>query len=104
MESSDHSTRHDQPEDSPAQALAAVDLYWLPLGVGGHVVRFNGRVYERLVSFVEQRRPCDLYHAALVVQVPQGRFVIESASVPDGRGAARGVVAGAQWGAACWAA
>ena len=24
----------------------AVDLYWLPLGAGGHFVRFNGRVYE----------------------------------------------------------
>ena len=23
-----------------------VDLFWLPLGAGGHCVRFNGRVYE----------------------------------------------------------
>ena len=25
---------------------AGVDLYWLPLGAGGHCVRFNGRVFE----------------------------------------------------------
>ena len=37
---------------------------------------------------------CDLYHAALVVQIPEGRFAIESAPDPDGRGAERGVVAG----------
>ena len=23
-----------------------VDLYWLPLGAGGHSVRLNGRVFE----------------------------------------------------------
>jgi len=23
---------------------ATVDLYWLPLGAGGHVVRLNGKV------------------------------------------------------------
>jgi hypothetical protein len=25
---------------------ARVDLLWLPLGAGGHSVRWNGRVYE----------------------------------------------------------
>jgi len=28
--------------------MAAVDLYWLPLGAGGHFVRLNGRLYEAL--------------------------------------------------------
>ncbi|MDO9379009.1 MAG: hypothetical protein Q7T56_09170 [Nocardioidaceae bacterium] len=27
-----------------------VDLYWLPLGAGGHVVAWNGRVFEALVA------------------------------------------------------
>jgi hypothetical protein len=27
---------------------AAVDLYWIPLGAGGHSVRFNGRVFEAI--------------------------------------------------------
>jgi hypothetical protein len=38
------------------QANAAVDLYWLPLGAGGHFVRLNGRVFE-CVSARLQRRP-----------------------------------------------
>ncbi len=47
--------------DSPAgdaadRATAAVDLYWLPLGAGGHFVRLNGRVYEAVAARL-QRRP-----------------------------------------------
>ena len=32
-----------------------VDLYWLPLGAGGHFVRLNGRVYEALVARRDRR-------------------------------------------------
>jgi hypothetical protein len=70
-----------------------VDLYWLPLGAGGHSVRLNGRVYEAVAARLERRAPCDLYHSALEVRVPEGRFVIEQAPVPDGNGWKRGVVA-----------
>jgi len=70
-----------------------VDLYWLPLGAGGHSVRLNGRVYEAVVAAVERRGRFDLYHSALEVQVPAGRFVIEMTPIPDTRGAERGVVA-----------
>jgi hypothetical protein len=68
------------------------DLYWLPLGAGGHSVRLNGRAYEALVSAIHRRRRRDLYHSALVVYVPAGRFVIEQTPIPDGRGRERGVV------------
>jgi hypothetical protein len=73
---------------------AAVDLYWLPLGAGGCVVRLNGRVYERLVALAERRPPLDLYHAALEVRLPEGAYAIESTPVPDDEGWRRGVVAG----------
>ena len=64
---------------------ASVDLYWLPLGVGGHFVRLNGRVFEAVVARLEQRPPRDLYHSALVVGVPEGVFTIEMAwPIPDG--------------------
>ena len=56
---------------------ASVDLYWLPLGAGGHSVRLNGRVFEAVVSRLERRPALDLYHSALVVSVPTGRFVVE---------------------------
>jgi hypothetical protein len=72
---------------------AGVDLYWLPLGAGGHSVRLNGRVYEAVAALLQRRDPLDLYHAALRVRVPEGSFVIEQAPVRDRNGAERGVVA-----------
>jgi hypothetical protein len=74
-------------------ARCGVDLFWLPLGAGGHSVRLNGRCYEAVVAAIERRRRYDLYHSALEVCVPQGRFVIEMTPVTEGLGALRGVVA-----------
>jgi len=71
---------------------ARVDLYWLPLGAGGHSVRLNGKVFEAVAARVGRRDRCDLYHSALEVQVPDGRFVIEQAPVWN-EGGERGVVA-----------
>jgi hypothetical protein len=71
----------------------AVDLYWLPLGAGGHFVKYNGRAYEWIKARIERRSPCDLYHSALQVQLPDGRYVIEQTPEPDLSGVARGVVA-----------
>jgi hypothetical protein len=73
---------------------SGVDLYWLPLGAGGHSVRLNGQVFEFLAARLQRRPPCDLYHSALVVRVTEGRFVIESAPVGRGDRETRGVVAG----------
>jgi hypothetical protein len=71
---------------------AGIDLYWLPLGAGGHSVRFNGRLYEAVVARLEHRSACDLYHSALEIRLPEARFVIEQA--PLGRKPeVRGVVA-----------
>ena len=81
--------------------MAGVDLYWLPLGAGGHFVRLNGRVYEALTSRLQRRPARDLYHSALQVELPEGIVVIEQAPVHDWRGQERGVVAegavGARW-------
>jgi hypothetical protein len=75
-------------------SAAAVDLYWLPLGAGGRFVRLNGRIYEAVAARHDKRAPCDLYHSALVVTVPEGEFVIEQAwPIPDRDGVRRGVVA-----------
>jgi len=79
------------PQDSQD---VAVNLYWLPLGAGGHSVAVNGRVYEAAAALLGHRPACDLYHSALEVRVPEGRFVIEQTPVPDNEGAKRGVVAG----------
>jgi hypothetical protein len=84
---------------SASRFITGVDLYWLPLGAGGHFVRLNGRVFEAVRSRIERRPACDLYHSALEVRVPEGRFVIEQTPVPDGDGATRGVAAGGAVGA-----
>jgi hypothetical protein len=71
----------------------SVDLYWLPLGAGGHCVRLNGLVYEALAARLQRRARCDLYHSALEVKVGTTRYVIEMAPVWNERTADRGVVA-----------
>jgi len=72
---------------------AAVDLHWIPLGAGGHVVRLNGCAFEALAAALARRPRADLFHAALVVEVDGARHTIEVAPSPDGQGEARGVVA-----------
>jgi hypothetical protein len=76
-----------------ASRPSQIDLYWLPLGAGGHFVRANGRLYESAKARLEHRRPFDLYHSALEVRVPDGRFVIEQAPIRASDGPDRGVVA-----------
>jgi hypothetical protein len=82
-------------------AAASVLLYWLPLGAGGHFVRWNGRLYEVLLARHEHRTVRDLYHSALEVQLGADRYVIEMAPVWSVRDADRGVVCegpvGASW-------
>jgi hypothetical protein len=84
-----------------APAGLGIDLYWLPLGAGGHFVRLNGRMYEAIAARLAHRTPRDLYHSALEVRTPDGRYVIESAPVGPSDGPDRGVVGegpvGARW-------
>jgi len=86
--------RRTQPPsgDSAPRAGSGVDLYWLPLGAGGHFVRVNGRLYEAVAARLAHRPARDLYHSALEVRVPEGRYVIESAPIRPSDGADRGVV------------
>ena len=72
--------------------MSSVDLYWLPLGAGGHSVRLNGMVFEALAALAQRRQRRDLYHSALEVVAPEGRFVVEQAPAWAGP-PERGVVA-----------
>jgi hypothetical protein len=80
---------------------APVDLHWIPLGAGGHSVRFNGRVFEAIAAASAHRPRCDLYHAALVVELDGTRYTIEVAPSPDAHEDARGVIGtgavGSRW-------
>ena len=86
-----------------ALAPGTVDLYWIPLGAGAHVVRLSGKAYEAITAFIGRRTQCALYHTALEVDVSDARFVIESAPIRDREGRVRGVVAegpvGTRWAA-----
>src|SRR5690606_23813408 len=73
--------------------VASVDLFWLPLGAGGWFVRRNGEAYEALAARLARRPALALYHSALEVRVPEGRFVIEMTPIRPGDGPGRGVVA-----------
>jgi hypothetical protein len=70
-----------------------VDVYWIPLGAGGRSVAFNGRVFEAVHALRERRARCELYHAALVVEVDGERYAVEVAPSPNSDEASRGVVA-----------
>lgn len=71
-----------------------VYLYWIPLGADGSgFVQLNGRIYEAITARKARRPPLDLYHTALVVSLPEGRYVVETMwPRPDMDGSRRGVV------------
>jgi hypothetical protein len=80
------------PDEVTSVQPSGIDLYWLPLGAGGHSVRFNGLVFEAIAARMQHRDRSDLYHSALEIYVPEGRFVIEQAPA-WGESGERGVVA-----------
>jgi hypothetical protein len=73
---------------------ANIYLYWIPLGAGGSgFVRLNGRIYEGIAAGLQHRQAMALYHTALQVEVPEGRFVVETMwPSPDDDTDSRGVV------------
>src|SRR4051794_34209011 len=69
-----------------------VDLVWLPLGAGGHVVRWNGRLYEWVVAAHDGRPPCDLYHSGLQIRTAGTTYAVEMGPVWNVATRDRGVV------------
>lgn len=72
---------------------SVVQLYWIPLGAGASVVRTNGILYEAVAAAIDRRPRCGLFHSALEILLPEGRFMVEMTPAPDRNGALRGVVA-----------
>lgn len=83
-----------EPHEDSDPDTTGIRLYWIPLGAGGvGFVRLDGRLYEWATARRENRQPRSLYHAALEVRTPAGRFVVENAwPSPDANSASRGVV------------
>jgi hypothetical protein len=80
---------------------ASVDLYWLPLGAGGHVVRWNGRLYEWWAARREHRASSDLYHCGLMLCLDDIRYAVEMGPVWNVSETDRGVLVegpvGSRW-------
>ena len=85
--------------DGLAEAWA--DLFWLPLGAGGHFVRWNGRLYEWLAAHRERRPASDLYHTGLTLRLDDIMYTVEMGPVWNVSDAERGVVCegpvGSRW-------
>lgn len=80
---------------------AWADLYWLPLGAGGHFVRRYGRAYECLLAWRDGRPAEDLYHTGLRVGLDEVVYTVEMGPVWNVPAGDRGVVCqgpvGARW-------
>ena len=85
-------TQQHQTTEEERPTVATVELYWIPLGAGAHVVRLSGKLFEAISARLHHRRSCDLYHSALVVVVPDGRFVIEQTPIARAEGKQHGAV------------
>jgi len=74
-----------------AVCMGSIELRWIPLGAGGHLVRWNGLAYEALKAFVERRPRRALFHSALEIVEDGERIVVEVTPIPR-EPADRGVV------------
>ena len=84
---------HSIDRENQPNPKASIDLYWLPLGAGGHFVRLNGHIYEAIIARREHRLPLALYHSALEIRLRGERTSIETAwPIPDDNASLRGVV------------
>lgn len=75
-----------------ADTGARVEILWIPLGAGGHVVRRTGWLYERLAAWRERRPAAPLFHAGLLACDGQDTYAIEMAPVWNLRVPDRGAV------------
>lgn len=72
--------------------MASIELWWLPLGAGGHSVRLNGLAFEAFSAALQRRQRADLFHAGLTVESSTGAYVVEMAPVWAGPSGDRGSV------------
>jgi hypothetical protein len=55
-------------------------------------VRAGGRAFEGLNGMIHRRRALDVYHAAIEVQVPEGRYAVELAPAAGPGSGGEGVI------------
>ena len=81
------------PSGAGRRCGSQLDLYWIPLGAGQHVVRTSGAIYEARAAALQRRPRSPHYHPALVAHVSEGSYFIEMTPVvKDELSSHRGVV------------
>lgn len=81
-----------------------IDLWWIPVGAGGHVVIHTSRWWESLRALRARRRARPLFHAALDVFDGANQYVIEMTPAWGHSSGPRGVVAHGPVGTRCFGA
>lgn len=71
---------------------ARAELWWLPVGAGGHFVIHTSRWWELVQALREHRAPQPLFHAALELFVDGHRHMIEMTPAWGQPATARGIV------------
>ena len=71
---------------------SSADLFWLPLGAGGHVVRLSGRLYEGWSARRWHRAAADLFHSGLMLRLEGVTYAVEMGPVWNVPDADRGVL------------
>ncbi len=69
-----------------------VQLWWIPVGAGGHIVIHTSRWWEHYRAHREHRPPRPLFHAALEVFDGRSRHTVEMTPAWGNRIRSRGVV------------
>jgi hypothetical protein len=69
------------------------ELWWLPVGAGGHFVIHTSRWWELLQARHDHRPPQPLFHAALELFVGDRRYVIEMTPAWGQPAGSRGIIA-----------
>src|SRR5438874_2046979 len=91
-----HGVTQPAVRDASSASGSRVDLYWLPLGAGGHSVRLNGRAFEAASAAIERRPTRDLYHWNRPAEALLAQTLNEFADFPMMRRMLRGIKARAE--------
>lgn len=76
-----------------SDGAARIDLWWLPVGAGGHLTAHTSHWWELIQARREARQPQQLFHTAIEVTLDATRYVIEMTPAWGSGTASRGVVA-----------
>ena len=79
-----------QGQDRPPSGFA--DLWWIPVGAGGHFVVYASGLWERMCAMRNRRAARRLFHAALEIHVGDDHLLVEMAPAWGAHSGSHGIV------------